>query len=402
MRQPLDSLYITYWSLRDPLCQSQSLPYLRGLTAEGTRIGLVTFEQDPWRRSSEENAAMAASLRAEGIHWRGLTYHRRPPILATAFDMARGAAFARRWARNSNATLLHGRSLVAGAIAWAGGTGTTRRFFYDADGPLADEYAEAGAWRPGSWVHRAVRAADRALFRAADRTAVLTDHRSREVEHLTSSRPLVLPCAVDTTHFQPQPEAGAELRTQLGLNGTVFVYAGKAGGHYLTETLFDFVAAYRDAGNDVSMLVLTTQPAEPFERVADKRGLSAHITRASREEMPAFLSAADVGLCFVKPTPSKRACSPIKLGEYLACGLPVVTNSGLGDYPRWVKERGLGVVVEDLEPAPPAFRSEVDRLRALLETPDLAETCRRAAVELVGLEEVLVPRYAALYRALLA
>ena len=45
MQELLDSVYITYWSLLDPLCQSQSLPYLISLARHGYRVGLIMFEQ---------------------------------------------------------------------------------------------------------------------------------------------------------------------------------------------------------------------------------------------------------------------------------------------------------------------------------------------------------------------
>ena len=45
MNPKLDSVYITYWSLQNPLCQAQSIPYLRALTGRGYRIGLITFEK---------------------------------------------------------------------------------------------------------------------------------------------------------------------------------------------------------------------------------------------------------------------------------------------------------------------------------------------------------------------
>ena len=57
MQERLDSVYITYWSLLDPLCQSQSLPYLYALARDGYRLGLITFEQRRWRMSPEERRA---------------------------------------------------------------------------------------------------------------------------------------------------------------------------------------------------------------------------------------------------------------------------------------------------------------------------------------------------------
>ena len=41
---PVHSLYICYFGLREPLVQTQVLPYLRELVAGGVKMSLLTFE----------------------------------------------------------------------------------------------------------------------------------------------------------------------------------------------------------------------------------------------------------------------------------------------------------------------------------------------------------------------
>ena len=68
VRGRLDSVYIIYWSLLDPLCQSQSLPYLRSLAGNGYKLGLITFEQQCWRMTAEQSEkvrALYAELKAD-------------------------------------------------------------------------------------------------------------------------------------------------------------------------------------------------------------------------------------------------------------------------------------------------------------------------------------------------
>lgn len=107
MQQPLDSVYVTYWSLLDPLCQSQSLPYLRKLAAEGYRLGLITFEQPRWAMSAEQRIATQNALLAEGIQWRPVRYHKSPPVLSTLFDIGVGALLTASMARRSSAAVIH-------------------------------------------------------------------------------------------------------------------------------------------------------------------------------------------------------------------------------------------------------------------------------------------------------
>jgi glycosyltransferase involved in cell wall biosynthesis len=162
--------------------------------------------------------------------------------------------------------------------------------------------------------------------------------------------------------------------------------------------MVDFVAAYQNLGEPTTLLVLTTQPPDPFRQLAASRGVSCRVERASRDQMPGYLSAGDVGLSFILEAPSKTACSPVKNGEYLACGLPVVTTAGIGDYSRMVADRRVGVVVSLAERA---LEEGARRLRALLSEQGLASRCREAATSHAGLSEVVLPRYRALYRELL-
>jgi glycosyltransferase involved in cell wall biosynthesis len=115
--------------------------------------------------------------------------------------------------------------------------------------------------------------------------------------------------------------------------------------------------------------------------------------------MPRYLSAADAGLSFVLPAPSKRASSPVKNGEYLACGLPVVTTDGIGDYSDLVGRRRVGVVVRSLDSS--GYRAAAAELKDLLGDGGLARRCAEVARSEVGLYEVVIPRYLRLYAGLL-
>ena len=394
----LDLLYVAYWSLRDPLCLSQSLPVVKAVAARGWRTALMTFEQPPWAVVPAERREVRAELAAEGVAWWPLTYHKRPAGLSTAWDVAAGTARAAGGV-GRGLRLAQGRGTVAAAIAWSVAALSGARFFNDSDSPLSEEYADAGVWARGSLRHRAAGAAERRFLRAADAVAVLTESRRGEAAALSRVPPVVLPCGVDTGHFGPRPEARDAVRRQLGLTGTVLVYAGKSGGWYATAEMLDFVAAAGAVLGPSSLLVLTPEPPAPFAEAAARRGIPCVVRRASRDEMPHYLAAADAGLSFVRSLPSKRASSPVKNGEYLASGLPVVTTPGIGDYSALVARARVGVVVPSLDA--PGYQAAASELRGLLADPGLPARCREVARAEVGLYEVVIPRYLRLYAGLL-
>ncbi|MBI4051393.1 MAG: glycosyltransferase, partial [Elusimicrobia bacterium] len=80
------------------------------------------------------------------------------------------------------------------------------------------------------------------------------------------------------------------------------------------------------------------------------------------EKACAFISLLDLGWCVIKPV-RRDLGSPLKLYEYLSCGVPVVANdSGFGD---WVEEIKGGVTVAygDSEKA-------TQKILALMERPE--------------------------------
>jgi glycosyltransferase involved in cell wall biosynthesis len=111
--------------------------------------------------------------------------------------------------------------------------------------------------------------------------------------------------------------------------------------------------------------------------------------------VPALLGEADAGLFFLRGGPGALSCSPTKVGEYWACGLPVVANAGLGDLDQEIERRGVGVLVRGWQESD--YSSAIDRLEELLADPESRDRCRRAAEDIYGLEAAMA-RQLALYR----
>src|SRR5690606_16912262 len=58
---------------------------------------------------------------------------------------------------------------------------------------------------------------------------------------------------------------------------------------------------------------------------------------------------SDIGFCGVRPIRSQRFSSPIKNGEYLACGLPIIIPKGVSDDYLIVELEKIGLVFIEIE-----------------------------------------------------
>jgi glycosyltransferase involved in cell wall biosynthesis len=102
------------------------------------------------------------------------------------------------------------------------------------------------------------------------------------------------------------------------------------------------------------------------------------VIEVGREDVPRALSLVDVGVFFIKPSFSKQASSPTKLAEFLACGVPVVINSGIGDTADVVKDNKIGVVLDGF--SVDLYSKATSQLKGLIpEGEPLRKKCRDAA-----------------------
>jgi glycosyltransferase involved in cell wall biosynthesis len=402
--EPARTLYLCYFGLREPLVQTQVLPYLRELSAGGIEVFLLTFEpQVAERWKPDELEAARVRLADEGIRWFHLPYHKRPTIPATAYDITQGARLAVRLMRRYKIGVLHARAHIPLAMALLARRLVKCRLIFDIRGLMAEEYADAGVWRESSAPFRAVKRLERAGIRKADQLVVLT-RRMRDwlVEHgLKSSGQIeVIPCCVDFSRFDESVAIETSAAAAKALRFEV-VYAGSVTGLYLLEAMARFFLEIRARREGAFLRIMTHSASEAAVALLLSVGLKAEdfwVGAVEPSEVPAYLKEARLGLSFRKPTFSQIAASPTKVPEYLAAGLPVVCNAGIGDTDELLHDERVGIVVRSLTDEALALAAE--EALALAHEPQIAARCVAAARKHFDLSKVGGARYRSLYRRL--
>lgn len=395
--------YLCYFSVHEPLVQTQVLPYLRAIVAGGIDVTLLTFEP----AATPGSPAIKSALRAEGVEWVSRRYHKRPTVPGTLLDIAVGAVFVRRQVRAGSVDVLHARSHVPGLMAVLGRGRAPRKpkFLFDVRGFMPEEYVDAGLWPPGGARFRAMKKAERLVLRRADGIVVLTDRARAILREAVPSAPVeVIPCCVDLAAF-PTPTASAKeaAKERLRLAGRrIVVYVGSTTGFYLFDEMVQFAAAAKLTDPSSFFLVLTQRNVEGVAARVAAGGLGPKdfsVRSVAPQDVAAHVIAADIALSFIPPTYSKQASSPTKIAEYLACGVPVVSTAGVGDIDSQLGD-GVGVLVRSLTAQ--GYDEALAALRPILSSADVAERCRRAATRLFDLGTVGGPRYVRLYDTLCA
>lgn len=402
------TLYICYFGIREPLVQTQVLPYLRQLALAGIKIHLLTFEssfREKW--TVEELTEQRMQLAAEGITWFCRPYHKSPSVPATAYDILAGARFAVRLVRRERIDVLHARAHVPMAMALLAARFAKVKMLFDIRGLMAEEYADAGNWKEGSLPFRLVKRVERAGIGRADQVVVLTERlRAWLIEHQLkpADQIEVIPCCVDFARFDNVDATGeGTFAGRLNKDRFEVVYAGSLIGLYLVEEMGCFFKAIKQKRSNALLRILSFSQPEQGAAALKRAGLTSddfEILSVPPAEVPTHLRRAQLGVSFRKPAFAQIAASPTKIPEYLAAGLPVVCNAGIGDMDDLVERERLGVVLRDFNHD--SYETAAVKALALAEDDEVRARCRRLAREYFDLETVGGPRYIQVYQRLIA
>lgn len=413
MTRPLRSLYICYYPITEPLVQTQVVAYLAELVKRGHTIHLLTYETE--KMTAAQKRFWSRKLREQGIRWHHLRYHKRPTLPATIYDTMAGVATALKIMRRYNLQIVHARSHVAATMGLILKKLNRTGLLFDIRGLLAEEYVDAGNWTADGLPYRITKAAERHCIDNADGMVVLTervheqlfggviDENGASTFYREGNDPApvrVIPCCADLSQIEEQSAEREAMRDKLNLNGkTVLIYVGKFGGWYMQSEMVDFFAAARQVLPDLHFLVLTQSDRQLILDEFKRHGIAEDaftVTQSAPDRVGAYLAAADFAISFIQACPSKISSSPTKFGEYLAAGLPVVCNPGVGDVDTIVLRHDVGALVEAFTAE--AYQVAARRMLELSRDSSLCERCRTAAHAHASLEEIGGPRYDSLYR----
>ncbi|MCL4868009.1 MAG: glycosyltransferase family 4 protein [Anaerolineae bacterium] len=163
----------------------------------------------------------------------------------------------------------------------------------------------------------------------------------------------LIPNGANTDLFQAQPAAAATLRQQLQLQENfVVLYAGILGLAQGLETVLD-AAALLSSHPRIQFLLVGAGPREqPLRDYTQNLGLTnvQFLGQQPREQMPIYLSLADLAVVPLRDVPVFHGALPSKLFDAWACQCPTLTSIR-GEAQQLVEQAGAGRFVTPEDPA---------------------------------------------------
>jgi glycosyltransferase involved in cell wall biosynthesis len=343
-------LFIGFWGLDDPLTLSTTFPNLQ-LLAELSTIELICFATV--ERDGQPIPILNLPFTTDKISHQPLVSHPKKSLLGTKLEEFL------RFPRELEATIhkldidvIIGRGAMAGALAYLTSKRTGKPFYVESFEPHAAYMLESGVWSKYDpryifqrfWESKEKKYA-RGLMPVAENY-----RRQLQREGLDIKNIITVPCPVNLTDFAPNEVTRKAVRDRLGFaeDNIIGIYVGKFGDIYYDQEAFELFRTAADYfGKSFRLVILTPNSLTEVRRKLHDVGLyEGHYfaTRAPHHEVADYLSAADFAFAPIKPADCRQYCSPVKVGEYWASGLPVLLTEGVGDDSDIIKLEGGGAI----------------------------------------------------------
>jgi glycosyltransferase involved in cell wall biosynthesis len=403
-------LFISYDGMTDPLGQSQVIPYLQGLAKTGYSIFLLSCEKK--QVFKQNKPVVDKMLEGYNIKWVPLDYTKKPPVLSTLLDILKLRNAAKKIHQENKLDMVHTRPGIPALVGLWMKKKMGIKFLNDIREFYADSRVEGGMWNTNNPVYKAVYK----FFRSKEAEAVLksdgivcltyaAEKIIKEWKEYRKEIPLqVIPCCADLGLFDPGKMTEAEkssLRSELNMSkdDLVISYLGSIGGWYLVDEMMEFCKVLTDKIPSSKILFISPHRHETIRMAAAAHWINPSrviIKNASRLEVPKLLSLSQYSVFFIKSCYSKQSSSPTKHGEIMAMGIPLITNSGVGDVEMIVNRYNAGMVIHEFNNR--EFGETAEKIASNLNFN--TDNIRQGAEEFYSLEKA-IEKYIAVYNKIL-
>ncbi len=360
------------------------LPIFADLRKSGYEFHIMHFS---WADSASI-ASVAAACHSRGIPYQHVPVQTWPhPVVGKLWTLWKGQQVVRRYMEKHDIGWVMPRTMMpAQMVLNVVKRKPELRIIFDADGLPIEERVDFAGLRPGGLRYRKLKAIERDIIRAA--SLVLT-RSNQAIEILVGQYAMrekfykVINGRDETLFRVKKPTEIQELRNKLGIakNTFVTVYAGSLGKPYCVGEILQFQKLIQQRRADALLLVLTGNPAY-FRTMPLPQMI---VLKVNPAQMPEYLSLANVALGLRRQALSMKGVAPVKLGEYLLVGIPVIASSRIGDTDEILSGKPFCYLLNDLTPS--SLERAADWAANLAPSSSLG--ARECGIEYFGLESAI-------------
>jgi glycosyltransferase involved in cell wall biosynthesis len=382
-------------SLKDPLIEGLILDYLKSvsLVDNSCIFHLLTEESDIYKQQ-KTNQEIQNELQNYNIKWYPITYRKGKLLLLWKLIAGLTRLYQIALIKiKYNPKLIIGYLSVAGDFAVIFSKIFNLQFLSFCFEPHSLYMLDFNTWTKKSFKYKIMSFFEKMQVKEADYLTVPTIHtKELSISWNTKAKKIVdLPISIDTESIFFKEEERNKLRKKYAIpdHKKVVLYLGKFNGIYYNEKeVALFYKQLADLDNNFYPFIITPDDIKTINQHYSSLFPNNQYTIIGKipyDEISSYISMADIGLVAVPPLPSQKYRTPVKTANYLACGIPVITNK-ISDEDDWILENKIGIVLEDFT----LNKKIIDELNALLiDVDSLRVRCREKVIERRGKQNTI-------------
>ena len=368
-----DLAYVTIDSLSEGVGSSQITPLISRLSKSGLKINLISYEK------TNPNSELIAYFESIGVKWNFRNF---------GFNGLLGGIERFNSLRKEipKTNLIHARSDIPAVSAIASRQAPV---LWDVRSLWADQKVMIQKSLVNETLYGIFRGLESISAGKSLGMSTLTSAVVPILEQRHKRLPLlrtVVPTAVDLDYFKLSPIMPAKAQA---------LFSGTYNEYYDLNLSALFMDEFRKHN------IVETHWARPKESNKSHLGVGETIVFPSSQTGLANLIpdySFGVSVCKMDAGPSLTAAMPTKIGEFLACGRPIVVNRGLGDMDQFIEEFNAGII---LDGTASNLVESAAQLAGLLSDSETPHRCRALAEKYFSMD-IGASKYLDLYSQILS
>lgn len=249
--------------------------------------------------------------------------------------------------------LIHARSYPSALVALCIRKMMGIEYIFDPRGIYPEEGLVHKKFSPRSISYRIWKRVELCLLREAASVVACSTSLANHLKSICEKAKVnVIPNCADIGSFEHNKKRRLFMRQQHNLNSKfVFVFSGGVGTWTSTEEMARLFLCIQKVKKDAILLILTAdRKCTPNSFIPFGLDYSSiKVFHLEPKEVPGYLVMGDVGLMVRKESLVNWVAFPTKFAEYLACGLPVLSDLNVMDIADLIKKHRCGIAMETID-----------------------------------------------------
>lgn len=290
-------LLVAYHSFDDPIFKGLMLNYLRRfqLSEDASQdiFTVITFEQQEYALSKEQQDSIKQELRNFRIDWYPLPYHSGGLFLTLKklFDLCQFFHLAIKLNRIHQFESIWGFTTLSGVMAFLLSRILRRPVVLMNIEPHSDYMVDFGVWNKLGFKYQMLKMLENTMIKYAENVAVPTSWGYNQWKNKTRGNLHFVPTAIDTDDFIHDAEGRDVVRGKLGVRPEtcVILYLGKFGGiYYSIKEAVKIFKSINDLVLDTFFYIVTPDDSSEIVREMEKENLEGRYLVKKKFHTPVF------------------------------------------------------------------------------------------------------------------